>query len=279
MFDEEVDRRGLLKFIPPNVSNLNVLVIESLSYLRELRELLPAAQILVLSEFADVKAEFSDLHLDWLLGDYKKFDFSMDEKIFDIIISEDCLTFVHEPYKTLFGINRWLKETGFLVTQFESIRYIGVLESLRKGYYPERERRLYAKTEIVRLLNDALFKEISFSPNEVIEYNIDDWLAFGFDNYNNELLVKNWIVKASRSTAEVAALKSFYTPAVRKELSKLLRRIEYNIDRKNNIDRLQDLCKKYQIFDDYLFDFIEQVVTHRDNLADIFIKDNANDSV
>ena len=279
MFDEEVDRRGLLKFIPPNVGNISVLVIESLSYLRELRELLPSAQILVLSEFAEAKSEFVDLHFDWIFGDYKKFNFSIDEKIFDIIIAEECLTFAYEPYKTIFGINRWLKETGFLVTQFESIRHIGVLESLRKGYYPERERRLYAKTEVVRLLNDALFKEISFSPNESIKYNIDDWLAFGFDNYNDELLVKNWIVKASRSTAEVAALKSFYTPAVRKELSRLLHRIEYDIDREENIKHLQNLCEEHQIFDDYLIDFIEQVVVHRDNLSNILIDGNTDDDI
>ena len=165
------------------------------------------------------------------------------------------------------------------MTQFESIRYIGVLESLKKGYYPERERRLYAKTEIVRLLNDALFKEISFTPNDRIEYDIDDWIAFGFDNYNDELLVKNWIVKACRSTAEVAALKSFYTPAVRRELSRLLHRIEYDIDREENIERLRDFCEEHQIFDDYLFDFIEQVVVHRDNLAEIFINDNTHADV
>ena len=279
MFDEEVDRHGLLKFVPPNVGNISVLVIESLSYLKELRELLPLAQILVLSEFTEAKSEFSNLDFDWIFGDYKKFNFSMNEKIFDIIIAEDCLTFAHEPYKIIFGINRWLKETGFLVTQFESIRYIGVLESLRKGYYPERERRLYAKTEVVRLLNDALFKEISFSPNESIEYNIDDWLAFGFDNYNDELLVKNWIVKASRSTAEVAALKSFYTPTVRKELSRLLHRIEYDIDREENIKRLYELCEEHQIFDDYLLDFIEQVVVHRDNLSNILIDSNTDDDI
>lgn len=279
MIDEEVDRRGLLKLIPPHIDNISVLVIETLSYLRELRELLPSAQILILTEFAEAKAEFNDLNFDWIIGDYKKFNFSPDEKIFDIIIAEDCLTFAYEPYKTIFGINRWLKETGFLVTQFESIRYIGVLESLRKGYYPERERRLYAKTEIVRLLNDALFKEISFTPNECIEYNIDEWLDFGFDNYNDELLVKNWIVKASRSTAEVAALKSFYTPAVRKELSKLLHRIEYDIDCKENIERLRNLCEEHQIFDDYLLDFIEQVVVHRERLADIFIDEETDDGI
>ena len=269
MIDEGIERRGLLKFIPPNFGNISVLIIESLSYLRELRELLPSADILVLTEWQESKSDFDDLHLDWIFGDYKKFNFSIEEKIFDIILAEDCLTFAYEPYKTIFGINRWLKETGFLVTQFESIRFIGILESLRQGYYPQRERRLYAKTEIVRLLNDALFKEISFTAGEKINYNIEDWLEFGFDNYNDELLVKNWIVKASRSTAEVAALKEFYTPTIRKELSKLLHRIEYDIDREANIERLHEFCEDHQIFYDYLCDFIDQVVIHRDIFTDI----------
>ena len=278
-FDEEIDRLGLLKFIPPNFDNISVLVIESLSYLRELRELLPSAQILVLTEFREAEAEFADLNLDWIFADYKKFDFSIHEKIFDIIIAEDCFTYVYEPYKTIFGINRWLKETGFLVTQFENIRYIGILESLKQGYYAERERRLYAKTEIVRFLNDALFKEISFSKGETIEYDIDKWLQFGFDNYNDDLLVKNWIVKASRSSAEVAALKSFYTPEIRKELSKLLHRIEYDIDIEENLERLHKLCEENYIFDDYLYDFIEQVVTHREKLTRMLVDYQSNNDV
>ena len=82
-------------------------------------------------------------------------------------------------------------------------------------------------------------------------------------------MVKNWIVKASRSTAEVAALKEFYTPTIRKELSKLLHRIEYDIDREANIERLHEFCEDHQIFYDYLCDFIDQVVIHRDIFTDI----------
>ncbi len=266
---ETVDRRGLLKFISPNFFEINVLVIESLDYLRELRELLPSAKIFVITNFRDESINFDDLKIDWIFDDYKKNYLPFEENFFDIIISEDCLTYVYEIYKTLFGINRRLKETGFLVTQFENIRYIGVLESLRQGYYPERERRLYAKTEIVRLLNDSLFKEISFAANEKIDYDIDDWLKFGFDNFNDELLTKNWIVKACRSTAEVANLKQFYTPKIRKELAKILHRIEYNVEREENLKRLQKFCEKYMIFDDYLQDFISQIVIHRDIFDEI----------
>lgn len=254
-----VERRGILKFISPNFLNINVLMIESLDYFDELHELLPNAnfRIITTQSGTDINA------------DYRTFDFKPFENTFDIIIAEDCLTYNYDWYKLLFGINRSLKETGFLVTQFESIRYIGVLESLRQGYFPERERKLYAKTEIVRLLNDTLFKEISFAKNETINYNIDDWLNFGFDNFNDELLTKNWIVKACRSTSEVANLKQFFTPEIRQQLARIIHRIEYNIDRESNIKLLKDFCAKYMIFDDYLSAFIEQIVIHREIFDEI----------
>ena len=272
--DELVDRRGLMKFVSPNVGSIRVLVIESLSYLRELRQLLPSAHISVLTQYRTNALEFDELELDWIFGDFKKCDFPFDENTFDIIVAEDALTFAYEPYQTLFNVNRQLKDTGFLVTEFENVRFINVLESLRQGYFPVRERRMYAKTEVVRLLNDALFKEISFAPDEIINANISDWIKFGFDNYNDELKVKTWIVKACRSTAEVAALKQFFTPAIRKELSTILHRIEYDIDRDDNIKRLFNLCKQHYIFDDYLMDFIEQVVVHRDVFKNIMIAKN-----
>ena len=241
--DELIERRGLLKYISPNVGNIDILVIDSLSYLDELHELLPAANFTLLSTVDVFK--------------------NNNENFFDIIVAEDLLTYTDDPYKSATKICRQLKQTGFLVTQFESVRFIGVLESLRQGYFPVRERRLYAKTEIVRLLNDSLFKEISFVPDIIVEADIKDWINFGFDNFNNELLVKNWIVKASRSKAEVAALKQFYTSDIRKELARILHRIEYDIDREENIIRLKNLCQQHQIFDDYLIDFIDSIVVHK----------------
>ena len=112
-------------------------------------------------------------------------------------------------------------------------------------------------------------RKFTVSPGEIIEYNIDDWIHFGFDNYNKELLTKNWIVKASRSTAEVANLKQFYTPEIRKELSKLLHRIEYDVDREENIARLHKFCEEHMNFEDYLIDFIEQVVVHREVMTSV----------
>ena len=272
---DQIDRRGLLQFISPNVENISVLVIESLSYLNEIRDLLPSANILVLTNDHFAKSDFENLNCDWIFDDYRKLNFTIEENIFDIIVSEDCLTLAYDTYKTIFAINRMLKGTGFLVTQFENIRFIGILESLKQGYFAERERHLYAKTEIVRLLNDALFKEINFAPDEIFDFDVDDWINFGFDNFVDDLNVKTWIVKADRSTAEVAALKEIYTEEIRARISRLLHRIEYNLDVEANFQKLMTLCKREQIFDDYLADFINQVVVHEDRKQ--FIKNRAKD--
>ena len=82
-----------------------------------------------------------------------------------------------------------------------------------------------------------------------------------------------WLVKARKCTAEVAALKELFTESTRAELSRLLHRIEYDIDVDENFSRLIELCDREGIFDEYLTDFINQVVVHVD--AKIFIRDKA----
>ena len=97
----------------------------------------------------------------------------------------------------------------------------------------------WTKARLVKLLSDATYKEIHFLPEE---------------NF--------WLVKACKCTAEVAALKEIFTPEVRAELSQLLHRIEYDIDVEKNFLRLMELCEREGIFDEYLSDFINQVVIH-----------------
>ena len=59
-------------------------------------------------------------------------------------------------------ISRKLTDVCVLYGDFLNVRYIGVLEALQQGEFPVREKHLYAKTEMVRLLDDTLFKEIDF---------------------------------------------------------------------------------------------------------------------
>ncbi len=239
------ERRGLLKFLNPSAEPIRILIVESPSYVEEIRALMPNAFIRV------VDPE----HVN-----------QFERGSFDLIVAEDAFTLAHEPYDLLRDLGQALTDIGTLITQYENIRFVGVLEQLRIGFYPERRRRLYAKPEVVRLLNDALFKEIAFAPDNVSTVDIDDWINFGFDNFSDDLKVKTWLVKAGRSKAEVAALKQCFTPSIRAELSRLIHRIEYDIDREENFDRLFELCRREAIFDDYLRDFILSTVAHRSRL-------------
>ena len=87
------------------------------------------------------------------------------------------------------------------------------------------------------------------------------------------MLTKIWLVKARKCTAEVAALKEIYTEEIRAELSRILHRIEYQIEVEENFARLKNLCEKENIFFDYLSDFADQVVIHED--AANFIKEES----
>ncbi len=255
---EENERRGLLQFVPPNFLPLNVLLIEREEYLSCLRELLPAAQIALLKkelspEIKMLCDEFSADLIDELPN---------AEKIFDLILAQDVLTTGENFYTTLFELNRLLKDSGALLTQFYNVRFVEVLESLRRGKFSNNERRLWAKADVVKLLDDATYKEIHFLPDAIEKLSAEAWENFGFDNFSDDLTTKIWLVKACKCTAEVAALKEFFKPEIRADLSRLLHRIEYDIDAEENFQRLMNLCEREGIFDEYLSDFINQVVVH-----------------
>ena len=264
---DEIDRRGLLKLLTPSAASINVLIVESLSYIGDVRFMLPAASLTVLTTDRYAPIEGSELDCVRINDDFNLAKLPFDDKTFDLIIAEDFFTFAHEPYDTLRDFGRLLNDVGALISQYENIRYINVLEQLRAGFYPERRRRLYAKPEVVRLLNDALFKDIRFAPESIAEVDIDEWLGFGFDNFSDDLRVKTWLIKAGRSKAEVAALKQLFTAEVRAELARLIHRIEYDIDRKENFERLFELCEREMIFDDYLADFIHSTTAHHECFA------------
>ena len=183
-------------------------------------------------------------------------------KIFELIIAPEVLTTGENFYATLMTFNHLLKDSGALLTQFINVRFIGVLENLRRGRFSNNEQRLWAKADVVKLLDDAIYKEIHFLPAACEKISAANWEAFDFDNFSNDLTTKIWLVKACKCTAEVAALKDLFTNETRAELSRLLHRIEYDIDAEENFSRMIELCDREGIFDEYLSDFINQVVTH-----------------
>ena len=263
------ERCGLLKFVPPNFLPIPVLLIDSAELLTGLRRILPAAQIFFMTTEPTPKVEKLCAECNANLI----FDLPSDPKIFELIIAPQVLTTGENFYATLMTFNHLLKDSGALLTQFRNVRFIGVLENLRCGRFSSNEQRLWAKADVVRLLDDAIYKEIHFLPVEHEIISAAEWEACNFDNFSDDLTTKIWLVKACKCTAEVAALKDIFTDETRAELSRLLHRIEYNIDAEENFLRLIELCDCEGIFDDYLRDFINQVVVH--TAAKNFIRERA----
>ena len=266
----------ILDFLPPNFSKeAAVLVIESREILEDLRKLMPNAKILFICEEKFELCE--NLKIDFLHGDFLKV-LPTEPKIFDVIIAKEIFTYAPNFYYTLLNLNHLLKDSGFLLTEFFNARFIGILESLKCGKFPAKEKRFWAKWDAVKILDDAIYKEIRFLPGEKLQEKIsavETWEKFGFDNFNEDLLTKTWLVKARKCTAEVAALKEIYTEKIRAELSRILHRIEYQIEVEENFERLKNLCVRENIFFDYLSDFTDQVVVHKNaaNLIKNFGKD------
>ena len=254
----DFERSGLLEFITPNSLPINVLLVESTELLSGLRKILPAAQIAFMTKepTPKIKSLCKEFRADLID------ELPTAPKIFEIILAKDVLTVGENFYAMLMVFNHLLKDSGFILTQFYNVRFIGILERLRQERFCNNEQRFWAKADVVKLLNEAIYKEIYFLPGEREDISATDWEQFGFENFNEDLTTKIWLVQACKCTAEVAALKDVFSEEVRAELSRLLHRIEYDIDAEENFQRLMKLCDREGIFDEYLSDFINQVVVH-----------------
>ena len=266
----------LMYFAPTGPMPLKILCVESSLYLPRLRQNLPSAELFAMTRYEEVCASppYDSLAVEWTIGDYRREPLPGGEGQYDLILAETCFECVWEPYETLMRLSRALKDTGVLLGSFLNVRCYRVLEELRRGRFPYREQRLYAKDEAVKMLNDAIFKEIIFAPFGHLPTSEDKakaaaWRECGFDDFNDELATAAYMFRAARSKAEVAALKEMYDAETRRLLARLLRRLEYDIDGEQNFCALRKLCQEKMIFAEYLTDFIAQTTTHKDRLRDL----------
>ena len=265
---EEIDD---LHFVPRGPQPLRVLAIEAHALLPRLLARLPAARVTAVTRFdglglpASLAGRVSLVHADTRVQAPP-----LPKGSYDIILAPHALTEALDPYDTLLALSRLLTDVGRLATAFLNVRCCDVLAGLQAGEFPFRTQRLYAKAEVVRLLNDALFKEITFAPGaQAAAPRGAAFRACGFDDTSHDLTTRVWLLRADRSTGPVAALKSLYTRETRAELARVLHRIEYGVRAEENIERLQALCTREGIFRDYLEDFMREVVTHPARLSGI----------
>ena len=127
--------------------------------------------------------------------------------------------------------------------------------------------RMYTRTEFERLLYASFYKEVQILPlkkNAPPEF-LKRLITCGFDNFDNDLQAEFWLVRASRSTSELALIKSLFTPEIRADLSRILHRIEYDINTEDSVKNFWRLLDAQGIFADYAGAFIRSVVIHREN--------------
>lgn len=263
-------KNDLTAFLSGGVAPLAILLVESTPYLPRVRRLYPSARIQVVTDIPEVAdtPEYRGLADGWHGLDYRLGELPFDEESFDLILAEGALTDAYEVYRLLLGLNRLLKETGALLTSFRNIRYHQVLDYLQQGEFPIQQEHYYAKAEVVRLAERALFQELHFLPGEQDEEQSagEAWAARGFGDYSHDLSTRVWLLRAERSTAEAAALKSIFTPATRKELARLLHRIEYDVQRGEAVKELCALCEREGIFFEYLADFVRNTCHHSERV-------------
>lgn len=254
---------SLLELIDADDFFKKILVVESVDYLKPLREKFPAAEIYFVTTNEDLT--FPDVKT--FLLDYREERLPFAEEFFDLIIGDLTLEVVTNPQDIAAGFSTYLKQTGIWLTSFRNIRHWKVLEKLMRGVFGGIVSRLYTNTEFIRLLAASFYKDFRMfplkknAPPELLERLI----TCGFDNFNDDLQTEFWLVRASRSMPELALLKSMFTEKIRADLSRILHRIEYDIDTEESVKTFWRLFDAAEIFTDYAAAFIRSVVIHREN--------------
>lgn len=256
----------LLKFLAPGELPLSILVVESVEYLPELREMFPEAAIhaVTAEPEAQEKEGLQGLDISWTVLDYRETPLPFPKEFFDFILGDLTLEHVANPQDIAAGFSMFLKQTGAWLTSFRNIRHWSVLKNLMEGHYYPVVSRLYAKQEFERLMYACFYKEVRViaQRREGDPGLIERLEAAGFDNVQGDLEVEFWLVYAARSMPEMALLKSMYTAEERKELSRLLHRIEYGVDAGEQCRRLWALYGRVAMFPDYVAAFAAQAVFH-----------------
>ena len=264
-------RTEILDLLAPSAERLHILVVDGSEHLARLREMYPNAEMHAVTPYEEIAENeiVAALGVHWHILDWRRDTLPFAEETFDRIISAFAIECAYEPYDELMALNRALKETGTLYTCYTNIRYHRVLAGLRDGEFRVRgDRHLYAKPEIVRLLNDTLYKEIHFFAG-VRDDDPSAWAEEGFANFSDDLITRTWLIQASRSTAAAANLKLFFSQETRRTIARLLHRIEYDASKERAVMALHELCVREGVFYDYLSDFIAEICVHEEKVRAI----------
>ncbi len=254
----------LLQFLQPGDLPLQILVVESLGYLPQLREMFPYARLFAVTADRDAMLDYQDLGVEFTELNYLDTPLPYARESFDYIISDLTLEQAGHPQDIAAGFSRFLKETGSFLTSFRNIRHWSQLEDLLAGHYYNVVARLFARQEFERLLYASYYKMVFMESQKrpAEEKVLQRLLQAGFDNEGDDLNTEFYLVRADRSMPEMALLKSMYSKGERRQLSIYLHRIEYGVQAAETCQSFWDFYDGAGFFADYMAAFIKQAVFH-----------------
>lgn len=257
---EEI-KPSLLEMVNGDDFFKKILVVESFSYIKPLRERFPTAEIYFVTTDEELRAE------NTIYINYREERLPFAEEFFDLIIGDLTLEVVTNPQDIAAGFSRYLKQTGSWLTSFRNIRHWKVLEKLMRGVFGGIVSRMYTRTEFERLLYASFYKEVKISPlkRNAPPEMLERLIKAGFDNFDDDLEAEFWLVRANRSMAELALLKTLFTAEIRADLSRILHRIEYEIDLEASVGKFWAIYDAEGLFIEYAANFIRSAVIHREN--------------
>ena len=253
---------SLLNLLNATEAYVRVLVIESTEYIREIRNVLPNADItVVVADDINVdKRMYDDLGIHWLHEDYLSKILSIKKESFDVIIGEELFLKSPNPNNTALDMVSYLSETGYLVTSFRNAVYWQIIRDMMNGHFYHSLVRIFTPNEMVSLLGNADFQDVAFMPvsastTEGIDI-IEKLVSMGFDNTSNILSVQTWGIKAKKFRPDVMALKSSFDKKIRWDLVTLLRRVEHGIQPIANTVEVLNLIDNEKIQLSYISTYI-----------------------
>lgn len=254
----------LLQFLQPGDLPLTILVVESLNYLPQLREMFPHARLYAATADRDAMLDYAGLGVEFSEINYLTEPLPYAREFFDYIISDLTLEQAGHPQDIAAGFSGFLKETGSFLTSFRNIRHWSQLLDLLAGHYYNVVARLFARQEFERLLYASYYKMVFMEPQKrgAEEKTMQKLLAAGFDNEGDDLNTEFYLVRADRSMPEMALLKSMYTKEQRRQLSTYIHRIEYGVDTAAQCGNFWQFYRENGLFADYTAAFIKQAVFH-----------------
>lgn len=257
---------SLMNFIDAEDYFQKILVVESSAYIENLRERFPFAEIFFVTDDEDDAEKFCG-EVKIFLMNYREERLPFEEEFFDLIIGDLTLEVVINPQDIAAGFARYIKQTGFFLTSFRNMRHWKVLEQIMRGHYGGIVSRLYTRKDFERLLYASFYKDVRFSPliKKSPPEMLEKLVKCGFENYGDDLETEFWLVRAARSMPELSMLKSMYTPEVRADFSRILHRIEYDVESELSVKKFWEIYDAVGMFAEYAKNFIDEVVIHREN--------------